>query len=528
MNEKLHVPPVTQTVRDRELTQLKRYAWILVIFWTVILGASFSSSLYQLDQGTKETARIHARDAVQMTLFFRRWNANHGGVYAPVTEETLPNPYLDVPERDIQTPSGRQLTLINPAYMTRQILELQAAESGLLGHITSLNPIRPENAADPWETTALRAFERGETEESALENINGVSQMRLMLPLPTEEICLKCHASQGYKLGDIRGGISMSVPMVPLRAIERSSVLNMVAGHSLLWVVGMVGVALGTRRLGQGVRNRKRAEKALKEYSEQLEEMVLERTQELHNAQESLIRKEKLAVLGQLAGGVAHELRNPLAVIKNAAYCLNLVLEEPDVEIREMLEILDKQVGTADKIISSLLDFARTRPPIRRKVDVNDVVRETLSRTPLPDAPRVEVVLELDEDLPPILADPDQLVQVFGNLVRNGVQAMSQGGQVTIKTSEECRGDPGGRPEWVTVSVADSGAGISEENLKKIFEPLFTTKAKGIGLGLALVKTLVEGHGGTIGVESQVGEGSTFTVRLPIVERKEKENAHRM
>jgi PAS domain S-box-containing protein len=266
--------------------------------------------------------------------------------------------------------------------------------------------------------------------------------------------------------------------------------------------------------LRREVAERVRAEEELRAYRDQLEELVEERTRELREAQERLIRQEKLAVLGQLAGGVGHELRNPLGAIKNAAYYLNMAIEEPDAETREMLNVLEQEVDTSEKIIASLLDFARARPPTRRKVDLNDVVRETLSRTPLPDAPRVEVVLELDEDLPPILADPDQLSQVLGNIVRNGIQAMPGGGRLVIKS--ECRGDPGGRPEWVAVSVTDTGAGISEENLNKIFEPLFTTRAKGIGLGLAVVKTLVEGHGGTIGVESRVGAGSTFTVRLPL------------
>ena len=254
------------------------------------------------------------------------------------------------------------------------------------------------------------------------------------------------------------------------------------------------------------ITERKRAEEELKEYSERLEEMVEERTQELREAQEELLRKEKLAVLGQLAGGVGHELRNPLGAIKNAAYFLNMVLEEPDPEVKETLEILDKEVGTSERIISSLLDFARPKPPIRRKVDVNDVVQDALSRTTVPE--NVEVVSQLDEALPTILADPDQLAQVFGNLILNGAQAMPEGGQLVVKSEVLSR-------EWVAVSITDSGVGIPEENLEKIFEPLFTTKAKGIGLGLALVKTLVEGHGGRIEVRSEVGKGSTFTVRLP-------------
>jgi PAS domain S-box-containing protein len=268
-------------------------------------------------------------------------------------------------------------------------------------------------------------------------------------------------------------------------------------------------------------KERARAEEALKEYSERLEEMVEERSRELQGAQEQLIRQEKLAVLGQLAGGVGHELRNPLGAIKNAAYFLNMVLEEPEPEVKETLEILEREVGTSERIIGSLLDFARASPPTRRKVDLNGVVQEALSRTAAPcqghgtGVPQhVEVVRELDEALPDILADPDQLVQVFGNIILNAVQAMPEGGRLVVKTSEVSGKPP--RSREVAVSFADTGTGIAEENLGKVFEPLFTTKAKGIGLGLAVTRTLVEGHGGSIKVESTVEEGSTFTVRLPV------------
>jgi signal transduction histidine kinase len=261
------------------------------------------------------------------------------------------------------------------------------------------------------------------------------------------------------------------------------------------------------KQLEQEIAERKRAEEALKEYSERLEQMVEERTQELREAQERLIRQEKLAVLGQLAGGVAHELRNPLGAIKNATYFLNMVLEEAEPEVKETLEILDREVVTSARIISSLLDFARPKAPIRRKVDVNNVVQDALSHTAVPES--VEVVSELDETLPTILADPDQLAQVFGSIILNDIQAMPQGGQMVIRSEVLSQ-------DLVAVSIRDAGVGISEENLKKIFEPLFTTKAKGIGLGLALAKTIVEGHGGSIEVESEVGKGSTFTVRLPL------------
>jgi PAS domain S-box-containing protein len=229
--------------------------------------------------------------------------------------------------------------------------------------------------------------------------------------------------------------------------------------------------------------------------------------QELREAQEELIRKERLAILGQLASGVGHDLRNPLGAIKNAAYFLNMVLEEPDPEVKETLEILKKEVGTSEAIISSLLDFARPKPPTKRKTGISRVLQEALARTAVPN--NIEVLQEISETLPEILADPDQLGRVFGNIILNGIQAMTEGGQLTIKSEAPA-------PGRVSVSITDTGAGIPEEQLEKLFEPLYTTKAKGVGLGLAIVKTLVEGHGGTVEVESEIGRGSVFTVRLPI------------
>jgi signal transduction histidine kinase len=262
-------------------------------------------------------------------------------------------------------------------------------------------------------------------------------------------------------------------------------------------------------------RNQKQSEAALKAYSEQLEEMVEERTRELREAQEQLVRQEKLAVLGQLAGGVAHELRNPLGVIKNAAYFLKMAVETSDPEIKETLTILGRQIRKADQIIEGLLDFARTKDPVRSEVDVNTLVREVLSDNPGRDDAQIEFVSHLDESLPTIQADPDQLERVFDNLIRNAIQAMPEGGQLVVRST--VAGSNG-----VAISFTDTGPGIPSENLEKVFDPLFTTKTKGIGLGLALVKNLVEANEGVVEVQSKVGAGSTFMVRLPLEGRQEK------
>jgi PAS domain S-box-containing protein len=265
----------------------------------------------------------------------------------------------------------------------------------------------------------------------------------------------------------------------------------------------------------EDVTDRVQAKDALKQYSERLAEMVEERTKELHKAQAQLVQREKLAVLGQLAGGVSHELRNPLGAIKNSAYFLNMVLQDPEPDVAETLQILEKEVDTCNRIIGSLLDYAQPKLPALCPVDLVQLVQETLSRQSISE--QVAVVTRFDESLPRARADPDQLRLVLDNIIRNAVQAMPQGGRLEIAAALLPSGDE------VQVAFHDTGVGILPDQVARMFEPLFTTKAKGIGLGLALSKQLVEGMGGSIEVESEAGKGSTFAVRLPLsTARQEK------
>ncbi len=273
------------------------------------------------------------------------------------------------------------------------------------------------------------------------------------------------------------------------------------------------------------ITDRKHAEEKLKEYSEHLEEMVDERTRELRDTQEKLIRQEKLAVLGQLAGGVGHELRNPLGVISNAIYYLKLIQPAANGKINQYHAMIEQEVHNAEKIINDLLDFARIKSMDRQPVSVPELLQRALSRFPVP--PSVEVILKLPDNLPKVFVDPRQMEQVLGNLVVNAWQAMvspTEGispnemmspGSATLAHSSKLLLSATQQNEMVAIAVKDTGAGITPENMRKIFEPLFTTKAKGIGLGLAVSKKLVEANEGRIDVESEPGKGSTFTVYLP-------------
>ena len=254
------------------------------------------------------------------------------------------------------------------------------------------------------------------------------------------------------------------------------------------------------------ITERVQAENELRVYRDQLENLVAERTRALEEAQEQIIRQERLSVLGQLSGSIAHELRTPLGAIKNAVYLLNIILETTDAQTQETLDILANQIKSSEQIIDNLLDFARTRQPQTQPVNLNQAMTEALSRLNVPEGVRVRQDLA---DLPTVSADPGQLGQILGNLMLNAIQAMPKGGRLTLRTYLA-------QPERVTIAITDTGVGIPPENRQRLFEPLFTTKSKGIGLGLALVKMLVDGHGGSIDVQSEVGKGTTFTVSLPV------------
>jgi PAS domain S-box-containing protein len=227
--------------------------------------------------------------------------------------------------------------------------------------------------------------------------------------------------------------------------------------------------------------------------------------------QEELVKSEKLAAIGQLASAVGHEIRNPLGVIKNSTYFLNMKLKGvADDKVAKHLRILEKEVESANLIISDLLDFARKKTPILDQTGLNETVKSALSCVTAPENVKVEIKLG---EIPKMLLDKEQIQRVCQNLILNAVQAMPEGGKLIVQTTKQ--------NNIAKLIVRDTGVGIPKENMPKLFAPLFSTKAKGIGLGLTICKQIIEDHGGTITVESEVGKGSTFTVILPMRTKKE-------
>ena len=263
------------------------------------------------------------------------------------------------------------------------------------------------------------------------------------------------------------------------------------------------------------ITERKRMEDELKRYSEHLEELVEQRTRKLKEAHEQLLKTERLAAIGELATMVAHDLRNPLTSIRNAGfYIKNSCPARATGECKtalEMLDIIDQEIIFTNNIINHLLDFAAKRPLQKKKQNINSLIDDSLKRIHIPQNINVERKYTKKATA---AVDEKQLERVFINQTRNAVQAMPNGGTLTITTNET--------KDHIEIAFTDTGTGIQKENMNKLFSPLFTTKAKGIGIGLAICKKIVEQHGGTIEAQSKAGQGTTFTIKLP---KKEEINA---
>jgi len=229
-------------------------------------------------------------------------------------------------------------------------------------------------------------------------------------------------------------------------------------------------------------------------------------TRELQDAQDQLIRKEKLAIVGLLASSISHELRNPLGVINNSAYFLQMKLKDADEKIKKHLDLLQKEVVRSNGIITDLLTFAKVKKLKLTESDLNKILEDVLKYIDVPE--KITIEKQLDTNLPHFQLDEEQVFCVFLNIITNALHSVEDDGKIVIKTSVI--------EDFAVIKIIDNGVGIPEENLEKIFEPLFTTRARGIGLGLAIVKEVIDIHNGLIEVESEVGKETTFTVRLPI------------
>ena len=479
-----------------------------LLIWTMLLTGSLSWTLHQQGHHLLDSATVAARANVNKDISFRKWATSHGGVYVSPTRQTPPNQYLKVPDRDVLTTTGKALTLMNPAYMLREMQQNFGDNYGTRSRITSLKPLNPVNAPDAWQVKALTGFARGDKELLELQHLNGQPYLRLMLPLYTESGCLKCHSHQGFKLGDVRGGIDTSIPLAAFLARTQESSVGLALSHGALWLLGLSGILLFYRR-----------EHYLEERNQRAEEEKQKLASQLRQAQ-------KMEAIGTLAGGIAHDFNNILSIIFGYNE-LAMLEKDPKNRLRH-LEELRKGAKRAKELVAQILAFSRKAEQQKQPLQVSLIIREALKmlRASIP------TTIEIRQDIASdglVLADSSQIHQVIMNLCTNAYHAMRKTGgtlavslqEVTIE--EEDYGYANlARGKYLKLEVSDTGDGIDPKIQEKIFEPYFTTKqqGEGTGLGLAVVHGIVKSHHGHINVYSEPGKGTSFHVYLPLTERE--------
>ncbi|MBI5209829.1 MAG: DUF3365 domain-containing protein [Elusimicrobia bacterium] len=455
----------------------------IVIFLTVF-------SLVMVGLTRRQDAMLQTQQYEQAAATFDligivwKWNSDHGGVFVEKKPGMPSSPFL--PHPDLKTVSGKTYTLKNPALMTRELSDLARAGLGIGFHITSLKPLNPGNAPDPWEREALSAFEQGAGEKTTVARQDGKRQYRLMRPLHVEASCLPCHASQGYEVGQVRGGISVTMPADDHWGLIRRNIVFMaVLSVALLAAFAMV-----------------------------LYYFIWTLLEKLSRQNEALAGLN--ATKDRFLGMAAHDIRNPLSVIYSALKVL-----QPESEGKPHAALVDLMASSADrmlKLVTDLLDVSKINSghlDLRLKeVDVAALVREAVAASaPIAHQKHIALRHETPQGLGTASLDPDRIRQVLDNLISNAIKFSCIDTTVTVGASK--------RDKTLSLWVQDQGLGIRPEDRPKLFGEFSKTSSRPTagesthGLGLAICKRLVELHGGAIEVDSEPGRGSRFTVVLP-------------
>lgn len=478
--------------------------------WTIVIIIILLWSYFQIKEETHRLAYKEAKKSYEKDLIVRMWATMHGGVYVPVTAETRPNKYLNTENRDVTFPDDKLYTLMNPAYLTRQLNEFSRSEFNIISNITSLNPIRPENKADKWEIKALKSFDRGAAEYFSIDTISDVEYFRYMAPLVTKKGCLKCHQQQGYKIGDIRGGLSTAIPWSKYSQSASLQFKSSLLGYGLIWLLGMTGLFLVKRKFVFYVLEKTKADELKNNLINQLEETKIK-------LEHSNATKDKFFSI------IAHDLKSPF---QGFIGLTSLIADEMETfskqEILNYVGNINKKAENLHKLLQNLLDWARLQ---RGKFELNPQIldlSESIKKTlvSLKDvALNKEITLKYLNSAPVyVMADENMLDSVLRNLISNAIKFSFRKKDIIIdyEVSEEL---------FVIIKVQDFGTGMDQEKINKLFKIDEKTGTPGTegeestGLGLILCKEFVDLNKGKIWVESSLNKGSIFYFTLMLMKR---------
>jgi signal transduction histidine kinase len=463
------------------------------IMWTSVITSIFIWDRHTEQRHVEELAKKEARSNFNKDLAFRMWATGHGGVYVSVNKSTPPNPGLaHIPERDIETPSGKKLTLMNPAYILRQVMDEYSELYGIKGKITSFKLLNPKNAPDEWEAAALRRFEQGEKEVFEFADMNGQPYLRLMKPMIVVEGCLKCHAFQGYKVGDVRGGVGVSIPMQPYLEDLSSSLRPHLVTYSIIWLFGM-GLII---TLIQQVRSR---------FDDQARSAAdLE--------QQSLIIARTNADLQRFAEVTAHHLQEPARRISNYTDRLKQQLGDQliDSEARISLDFIGQEARRQKKLLHDVESYLAADQPRGKieSIDVNRAVADILARMKMRIS-QIGAEITLG-NLPPARIDLPRLNDLFEVILDNALTHGHSKHPLRITIDGERHGS------LMRYRISDNGPGIEKQYREQVFLVFnrLIAGGEGTGIGLAIVRRIVESCGGKAWLEETPNGGCSVIFEL--------------
>ena len=500
----------------------------LILLISLVICLSYGVTFYRTstfqEKLVVEQATRQAKMLFQQILLTRQWVSDHNGLFLIKEPGVESNPFLE--DGEIQDKDGNWLVKRNPAMVTRE-LSLYAAKQGMgQFNVTSLKPMNPENKPDDFERRSLLKFTAGTDEAVEIEQIGGNYRLRYMAPLTVDSQCLACHNQQSYSVGDIRGGMNVTVPMNWVYAEIKSN------NQMLLWIalVTIIIVSLSIYLLFNSLvaRPLKLLASAMDSYPQQSFPVAvkghdeigvlsqhfhklcrrLETSQrELDVSREQLFQNEKQAALGRLVAGISHEINNPLGGMRNCIQTMQRHMDQPELQIR-YLQLLGQGVEKIKGTVQQLLNIGRKEPLEIKLGDVDQVIRDCMELFCLGHR-NIQVDLQLAIQQP-VMTGIESLRQVMMNLAGNAVQAI---GTETGRIKVTSRLDSG----TIHIEFSDTGSGIDPQHLDKIFEPFFTTKdvGEGTGLGLSISDSLIKRLGGNISVKNNPDSGACFTLIIP-------------
>ncbi len=485
-------------------------AFIIIIIWFIITTISCIWNFKVVNKNTSLIVKKQAQSFFQEIQTSRAWNAGHGGVYVPITEKTKPNQYLKTANREIYIDSlGIALTKVNPAFMTRQIAEIAEKNNSIKFHITSLKPIRPQNKADSWETIQLNKFETGATE--FIEYIENDSAYRYMAALPVKSVCMKCHEEQGYKVGDIRGGISITIKGVKYKELVFRQKVSILIFHSIIFMIGIVSILLFQRYSKTQFKKLHFEKIVIRQRNIELKKNE-RKLQEINNI------KDKFFSI------IAHDLRSPLGAMVGFSSMLLNNFDEYDKESqKEYVGIIHDGIQNTFELLENLLLWSRSQ---RGTIDYNPekinlflISNDTIN---ILKQLAITKMITITNKIPKnifVTADINMLQTILRNLITNAIKFTPKKGK--IKIYSQMVSDKKNH-FYTETTVKDTGIGIAKDKQNKLFSIADDSSAKGTegesgtGLGLILCKEFVEKHGGKIWVESEFGKGSEFVFTIPV------------